>query len=122
MPKKYIPIIILGVILVFEVVNYCIDNSSLEKNCVYVLGRITYNEKSSRGDLYRYNYFFGGSSWEGRTTTIGRGKYVDDLILVRIDTTDPKTAEIVNWNVPQCVTLELAPSQVWLQPPSHFCK
>ena len=78
--KKFFILILLAFFSLSLIIIKLINNSNLDKNHVYVMGKVIYKDFSSRGTTYRYEFYFLNKKYLAGTKTIGWHKEINDLI------------------------------------------
>jgi hypothetical protein len=120
--KKYIVLILLALFTLFLIIVNLIGNAKINKDHVYVIGIITDASFSSRGTTNDYHYYYFNKKYNGRTTSIGWHKKINDLFFLKILPSDPSIGGIEDTPVPSCLTMESVPKEGWKEIPKDTCK
>ena len=120
--KKYIVLIVLFVFTGILATNYFINLSKINKNGVYVLGRvIEVSEYRVNTKCSKYVYFYKEKRYIGEGC--GNWDRIGDLYFLKIIPSDPNNHHQLEFtHVPYCLTMDSVPVDGWKVLPLNDCK
>lgn len=114
---------IIGLIVVGGSIVSAYYSSRLDRDGVYILGKVTKWERAKNGTHYEIVYVFNDVSYSSGFLATGSILDIGSKIFIRIVPENPKIHELLyRTRVPDCLTLSKVPTGGWRALPADSCK
>lgn len=113
--EKIYSIIIVSILLIM-LAYWFWKKSEIDKNPIYVIGKVNKIYDTENGFLYKFTYVFDGKKYNSGIK--GLFQLQDSLLILKISKTNPKLWRLANVKIPDCILNDSSLSKNWEKLPA----